>query len=191
MPAPARDDVFSILRSMQQRLDRLEQTVNSTTDPRGKVTGELMLWPWDTVPAGYLLCDGSGLESSTALDLFNMLVDAGSPHGTDAFGNPKLPDYRGMTLMGAGHGTAVAGLTDHPLNTYFGAESTVLTVAQMPSHTHTIPGKTNSTAADQFRFAQAGPTGTNYDLIETGSEGGDQAHSNFQPSVTVNILVKT
>jgi hypothetical protein len=52
--------------------------------------GSFVWWTSDTVPDGYLLCDGSAVTATYAT-LRTILIDAGNPFGTDG-SNPRLPD---------------------------------------------------------------------------------------------------
>lgn len=71
--------------------------------------GSFLWYTANTVPDGYLLCDGSAV-TTTYNDLRTILVDAGNPFGTDG-SNPRLPDLvtDNRFIRGAGgsltHGT--------------------------------------------------------------------------------------
>jgi microcystin-dependent protein len=56
------------------------------------IVGTIILWPTGTVPAGYLECDGSSLDTTTYADLYAVLgVIYGNLDGTHF----NLPDLRG------------------------------------------------------------------------------------------------
>lgn len=95
--------------------------------------GFIVAFAGTTAPEGWHLCDGSPLTDETPhVALRAMLLAAGSPFGADA-GNPRVPDMRGRTPIGAGAG---AGLTARTLAATGGAEAVALTAAQLASHTH-------------------------------------------------------
>src|SRR5579871_3361453 len=92
------------------------------------------------IPAGWLLCDGSAVSRTTYAALFAAIgINYGGGDGIATF---NLPDMRGRTVIGAGHGT---GLTARTLAQTLGEEAHTLTAAEMPAHTHTItdPGHTH------------------------------------------------
>jgi microcystin-dependent protein len=61
-------------------------------------SGALFSLPSTTIPAGYLLCDGSAVSRTTYASLFSIIgVAHGSGNGTTTF---NLPDYRGRFLRG-------------------------------------------------------------------------------------------
>ena len=55
-------------------------------------TGEVKMWPSETVPAGYLECNGSSLVRATYADLFAII---GTLYGTADGTHFNLPDLRG------------------------------------------------------------------------------------------------
>lgn len=93
-----------------------------------------------------------------------------------------LPRSLGRALAGAGTG---AGLTARILGEYLGEETHVLTIPEIPAHTHTIPNLsvTNVTSGSGRNAVSAG---TN----NTGSTGGDGAHNNMQPTSFMNVYIK-
>ncbi|PTX92104.1 hypothetical protein DB346_24460 [Verrucomicrobia bacterium LW23] len=105
----------------------------------------------------------------------------------------SLPDLRGRVPVGkddmggapANRMTAGgAGLTGTTLGAGGGAQTHVLTVAQLASHPHTT-GRVDPGAG----FA-SGSTFTWTAPVNTGSAGGDQAHTNTQPSLILNYIIR-
>jgi len=94
--------------------------------------------------------------------LFSIL---GTTYGGNGTTNFALPDLRGRTAIGSGQGP---GLTNRILGGQLGQEQTGLTLAQLPSHDHTLPGG-----------------GT------TGFTGGGQPFDNMQPSSGLNYIIAT
>ena len=151
------------------------------------MTGDVRHTLRSTAAAGWLFPTGQQI-TSTWPELRALLVAQGSPHGTSG-GNPLLPDFRGRALIGAGTG---AGLTARTLGDLVGAETHVLTTAQMPAHVHGPGAGTIFPLGGAAGWATFGGSGVNLtQAATTGSTGGDGSHPNMQPSAAVSIEVKT
>jgi len=167
--------------------------------------GMTMAFAGSRIPAGWLLCDGSAISRTTYPNLFAAIgVTWGIGDASTTF---NLPDLRGRTLIGAGHGS---GLSSRNLAQSLGEESHQLTVAEMPSHNHGItdPGHQHETAiggqgpwgSGPARYPEVGGTGlysvssTLSSPVTTGvsvqNNGGDQPHNNMQPSAVINYIIK-
>ena len=109
------------------------------------LTGSITAYGGASVPAGYLECDGSAINSSNYLALHLAISNLyGGAAYTGAGGlSFNLPDFRGRSLLGVGAGS---GLTSRTAGTKGGAQSATLTTNNMPSHNHTIydPGHSHS-----------------------------------------------
>ena len=86
-------------------------------------------------------------------------------------------------------GKAGSGTFD-TLNEEQGTETTTLTIAQMPSHTHTVSGNNANDAGSSVpdTTSKSGSTSQSY---TTDATGGGTAHTNLQPSVTVYMWKRT
>ena len=63
-----------------------------------------MAWPTESIPSGWLKCQGQAVARSTYSDLFSTLgVIYGAGDGSSTF---NLPDYRGEFLRGRAEGSA-------------------------------------------------------------------------------------
>lgn len=127
------------------------------------------------VPAGWLACNGQEVSRETYADLFGVIGTIyGSGNGTTTFNLPNLQD---KFLYGKGSTSSVGDT---------GGEAThVLTVPEMPSHTHSYitlvqPGDANN----------GGANGVSSTTSTTNPTGGDQPHNNIPPFVRVAFLVK-
>lgn len=161
-----------------------------------KVIGEIVLWAGPTSPrAGlWLPCDGASLLRADYPDLLAVI---GTTYGAVDGTHFSLPDLRGRTVVDMGHGT---GLTNRALGDTYGEETITLSTAEMPSHSHSDTGHQHSeiTAVPSITSISPGvpePTAVP-GLALTGSgsanltnTGGDGAHDNMQPSLTLNYLI--
>ncbi|MCC6488748.1 MAG: tail fiber protein [Candidatus Hydrogenedentes bacterium] len=159
----------------------------------GVPRGSILPYAGSTPPAGWLLCDGSQQDTATYPELSALL---GVTWGSAAANKFKLPDLRGLTLIGAGTGAAVSGLSARTLGNYLGEERHTLTIDEMPSHNHTLSDYYHD-VGDYDVIEDCGGCGN--DLPQgsvdahdrtTNSTGGGQAHNNMQPSAVVNYIIK-
>ena len=74
------------------------------------------------------------------------------------------------------------------LDESLGAETTTLTVANLPSHTHGISQLATNTSGSVKTTSNLGNGGGAH---ATDATGGGTAHSNLQPSVTVHMWKRT
>jgi microcystin-dependent protein len=122
--------------------------------------------------------------------------------GMSAFGS-TLP--AGVTIASIDSGTQItlstgtgvtAGTTTlrfgyldaQALGSSGGSQTHTLTTSQMPAHTHTVQAQASS-GVNAGSFSVAMNTGAT--TLTSSSTGGGQAHSNVQPSVIANYIIKT
>jgi microcystin-dependent protein len=114
----------------------------------------------------------------------------------------NIPDFRGRVLVGVENigGTAAGLITSSStdganavsLSGVGGAQTHTLVTSEMPAHTHTQNGTNDGSDSGVvhlltgFDFNVA--TETNWG--QTDSTGGGGAHSNTQPWITVNYIIK-
>lgn len=100
--------------------------------------GDLKVSARSAPESGWLLCDGAAVVRTTYPDLFNAIgTTFGEGDGINTF---NLPDYRGRMIIGAGQG---AGLTARTRGMTGGAETHILSAAEMPTHTHSVSSQTS------------------------------------------------
>lgn len=138
----------------------------------------------------WLLCDGSCVLISDYPDLFAVI---GTTYGTTPDGlHFCLPDLVGRVIVGTG--------TGWPMGDKAGEETHVLTVAEMPSHTHTDAGHSHTYSGTLLTSTVVPPpldgTSPNPIPVATGSgfaniqnTGGDGAHNNMQPYTVLSYFI--
>lgn len=100
-------------------------------------------------------------------------------------GTNGTPDLRGRFILGAGSGT---NLTPRTLNAMGGAETHVLTIAEMPSHDHTgVIGKYDN-CYGSGKCSTSKFLGT--DWKSTDITGGNAPHNNMPPYFVLAFIMK-
>ncbi len=188
-----------IFEWVNQNTSNLESNLLTTLQP----TGLGQFYIGITPPAGWVLADGgtignaaSGGTNRANADteplftlLYNNMADAQAPvsggRGVGAaadFALNKtitLPDMRGRVPVGTG------GVDPVIHGDMGGSETHVLIEAEMPSHDHTA--QLNVLAPR----SGGGTTGGGQIVIQiTGATGGDGAHNNMQPWVSLSFVIK-
>lgn len=142
--------------------------------------GTIIPYAGDTLPTGYLYCDGSAISRTTYSDLFSVIgTTYGNGDGSTTF---NLPNLKGRVPVGYDSNQ----FEFDNLGETGGEKTHQLTVNEMPSHNH---GLTQG-------YVQTGQTGafakTEYTATSgnTASTGNNEAHNNLQPFLVVNYIIK-
>ncbi len=147
-----------------------------------------------TTPSGYLLCYGQAVSRTTYAALFTAIgTTYGSGDGSTTF---NVPDNRQRAIIGKGNmgGTdaarmtaaSVSGEQSVNLGGTGGADTHILTVNELPGHTHDLPRAAGTGGSGNFVQADNTQSGT----FATGSTGAYYAHSNTQPWIAFNTIIK-
>jgi microcystin-dependent protein len=147
-------------------------------------SGSIQMFAGFVAPNGWLICNGSTVSRSDYSNLFKVI---GTIYGV---GNSNttftLPDMRGRCPIGVGTG---ASLTARTLGSNVGAETAILSEANLPSHTHTASVGTESvththtgtsggeSTNHNHYFSHTAGTSGSYGLMDSGT-----ASSSGQPS---------
>lgn len=169
--------------------------------------GSIQPYAGKSIPSGWLLCDGRQVLIAAYPTLFQAI---GTSFGGDGITSFSLPDLSGRTVIGTS--------AKYKFGTVVGAESHVLTPAEMPAHTHNVndPGHSHDgttgpgpSATQQGSFTGAtspnvsGPrfisdTHTHDFITHSATSGigiavtgGGVAHNNMQPSMPLSYIIKT
>ncbi len=149
--------------------------------------GAILPFSSDTIPNGWLLCDGSSFSTTSYPELFEII---GTTYGYDDERNPKLPDLRGRVAVGKKAATSSSDTDFNELGKIGGEKTHTLTVNEMPSHKHELivnkqQGGVN--AAFQPTWGTAFSSTDSNSVLTT---GGDQPHNNLQPYIVQNYIIK-
>ena len=147
---------------------------------------------------GWLICDGRTLNVKDFYYLYQVI---GTTYGSTASTTFNLPNPAGRVLGVIGSGV---GLTPRLAGSNVGAETHTLTIAEMPTHNHSVtdpghahsyvnqPEKLNASTlpgtdiADNIDRNQT--TGSNTTGITINNTGGSNAHNNMQPTLFVGNM---
>ena len=145
--------------------------------------GAIMPYGGSSDPAYWLICDGRAVSRTAYAELFAVIgTTYGIGDGSTTF---NIPDLRGRVAVG--HNTT------YGLGASGGEATHTLSIAEMPSHTHTNLYHSSSTSqtwgynfeSNGQRSAQSESSGG------IGLTGGGQAHNNMQPYLVTNYIIKT
>lgn len=158
--------------------------------------GAVLPYAGTSAPTGYLFCFGQNVSRTTYADLFAALgTTYGSGNGSTTF---TLPDLRGRVAAGKDNmggtsanrltGGSAAGLNGDTLGGTGGAQEVALSSDQLASHNHSVAYNGTFQAAfdeDTGTFVLRSGSST------TGNRGSGDAHSNVQPTLILNYIIKT
>ena len=163
--------------------------------------GEIRIFAGSFAPKGWALCNGQLLAINQNQALFALL---GTQYGGNGQTTFALPDLRGRTAISVGNG--------HVEGERGGEETHILTLAELPTHTHTltnatITGNGSSTVGDKDTPAanyyaknpargnefntQSNAQGANI-VLSVGTInniGGGQSHNNMAPYTTLSFII--
>ena len=135
----------------------------------------------DAIPENYVLCDGRQLSTLQYPELYAVL---GTRFGYSS-GFFRVPDLRGRFVVGYSD-------TDSDYTTMGstgGEKKHTLSVAEMPSHSHTYV-KTTIRDSDVNHSGWDSAVYTDYNDTPTAAVGGDQAHENRPPYMVLAYIIK-
>ena len=175
----------------------------------GSLIGSIKPFAGSSAPAGTLLCYGQAVSRTQYAALFAVInTTYGVGDGSTTF---NLPDARGRILAGKDNmgGSAAnrltpggSGITGTTLGAVGGAETHVLSEAQLASHTHVqnahahtlnYPSGGGGTMGIQPLAGNGITGGTMAGLVSTTptnqNTGSNSAHNNTQPTMVANYVI--
>ena len=207
-------DLVGALDNLSERL-----AVQMPADGRVIPPGTIVMTGRSTAPAGWLVCNGAEVDRTLYAGLFAAIgLTFGSGNGTTTF---NLPDMRGRVAAGVGTGTGGgasgtgaptggAALAAVALAGWFGTNDVTLTSSQIPAHTHPITdpghghgitpggairGITGASGGFPSYSANAdagfGINNNTTGITVNNNTGGGGAHTNLQPTVGLNFIIRT
>lgn len=170
----------SNLNNMENGIEWLFQNNN------GAPIGTVMMFAGDTAPSGFKICDGSVLSRTTYADLFSVIGTAfGTGDGTTTFNLPNLQSRIPVGLDNNDTDFNTLGATG-------GEKEHTLTVAEMPSHQHTLQNA--NSGGSSVPWSSYGVAATSnigyYDNVKTDIKGNSQPHNIMQPYLVLNYIIK-
>ena len=152
--------------------------------------GEIRSFSFGVIPKGWAPCNGQLLPVSSNQALFSIF---GNKFGGDGKVNFALPNLQGRTVINMSN--------DYPIATTGGEAQHVLTVSEMPAHTHEVYGDSNgdsapgpggnvwaTTASGRTPYSPATPN-TTMNANAIGTTGSSQGHNNMQPYTTISFCI--
>jgi microcystin-dependent protein len=101
------------------------------------IMGGIIMFGGNFTPKNFASCEGQLVAISANQALYSIL---GTTFGGDGRTTFALPDLRSRVPVGLGRGPGQSAIT---LGKYYGTESTQMTIAQMPTHSHKAAFKGN------------------------------------------------
>lgn len=158
--------------------------------------GEIRMFAGTFAPRNWAFCDGSLIPIAENTALFSIL---GTTYGGDGQTTFALPDLRGRMPISPGTGP---GLTNRSLGEMGGEEAHLLTVSEIPSHSHPYSQYADSTVGSSDKPAgriparnaagipQYGSTpNATTGLVVVGNTGSSQPHNNMPPYTSIYFII--
>ena len=143
------------------------------------------MFGFNFAPRNWAKCDGTILPIEQNQALYSIL---GTTYGGDGRITFALPDLRGRVPIHKGNSNAT-GSTNLSLGTQSGEESTTMTEAQMPAHTHTMRGTSDAALASDSGGND--PTGRILATSTTAIYSNDTSAANLTPLNAITIGANT
>lgn len=140
---------------------------------------------WTSVPDGFLAEDGSAVSRTTYADLFAVIgTTFGAGDGSTTF---NLPDSRGRVAVNINP----ADSEFNSIGETFGSKTHIMTLAELPSHSHAQYVTANSGCCAIRRDYKSDASGGTYTQgLNGGGAGSSSPFNIIQPSITKMFVIK-
>jgi microcystin-dependent protein len=158
-------------------------------------TGSIVHMATAATPPGYLPCDGSAYASADFPELTAYLAGVYDTYRgavAPGVGQFRVPDLRGLVLVGGGETGVNPTTSAYTLGVTGGEESHTLDTAELPNHTHAITtsGDPGGVPGFDFKVYLEGVTAVDA-APATAATGGGAGHNNLQPFGVGFPFIKT
>jgi microcystin-dependent protein len=152
------------------------EMLSDLTEDNACMIGAIFPFIRNALPDNWLLCDGSGYLRVDYPELYALLVGFGLVTGADTFVTPDLGGKFTLPANGA-----------FPVFSSGGEMVHILTVAEMPAHTHVVP----TMGSNPITIGAGAPTTVRNIIgnLTSNSRGGDGAHNNMPPYVALPYAI--
>jgi microcystin-dependent protein len=160
---------------------------------------EIRIFPFNFPPKGWAFCNGQLMPISQNTALFSLL---GTTYGGDGKSNFALPNMQGSAPMHPGQGP---GLSVHDLGETGGSQTVTLLESEIAAHSHGLTasnrqGNDQSPVNEMFAggvgginlYAEAPASPGSITQLASNAvtaAGGNQAHNNMMPYLTLNFCI--
>lgn len=140
---------------------------------------------WSSAPSGYLLENGAAVSRTTYSALFAVIgTTYGAGDGSTTF---NLPDSRGRVAANL----SPFDSEFNALGKQFGSKTHIMTLAELPSHSHNENTTANDGCCGIRRTYKSDGDAQSYSMnLPTGTTGGGAAFNIIQPSITKIMAIK-
>jgi microcystin-dependent protein len=150
---------------------------------------EIRAISWNYPPKGWAFCNGQLLPINQYQAVFSLL---GTTYGGDGRVNFGLPNLQGRVPVHVNSGNPQGG--------FGGEQQHTLSIAELPTHTHTVGAMTAAAALSSpagarhattstTNFAPPGGTPGPLDPSAYLAAGGSQPHDNMPPYLVINFII--
>lgn len=183
----------------------LTSTGSAATWSAGVNTGTIQMWPTNTPPTGYLLCNGASVSTTTYATLFGVI---GYTFGGSG-GSFLLPNYTNRmpygTTVGATGGSANATLVSHSHTAsvsdpghqhLFGGDDQIGSQGGYNSQSGFSYDANSSTGGNAQNYYTKRTDNTNNPQttgisVSNSTEGSSATNANLPPYLGINFIIKT
>lgn len=159
------------------------------------VISEIRLWAANFAPRNWMFCHGQLLPIAQNSALFSLLGTTYGGNGTTTF---ALPDLRGRVPVGVGQAPGLNNVVQGEMR---GSETTTLTVANLPMHTHQVKVSNKFSGGDHPAGKYLGASASDKGFYSDASDnslmapdvitpaGGSIPIDNRQPFIGMNYII--